>query len=53
MQHRFENVRIYIPPAIVVGTDIFDAFIAENDLLTFALKCTDDKEIIRRFLEAK
>ena len=53
VQHRFENVRIYIPPAIVIGTNIFDAFIRENDLLDFALNCQDDDEIIQRFLQAK
>ncbi|MBN1561668.1 histidine kinase [candidate division KSB1 bacterium] len=53
VQDRFENVRIYIPPAIVIGTNIFDAFMSENNLLKFALECEDDQEIIGRFLQAK
>jgi len=53
VQDRFEGVRIYIPPAIVIGTDIFDAFMDENNLLEFALSCDNDQEIIHRFLQAK
>ncbi|MGA9116644.1 MAG: PEP/pyruvate-binding domain-containing protein [Bacteroidota bacterium] len=50
---RFEGVKVYVPPAVVLGTDVFDAFVDENDLRTFALNCTDDREITRRFVEAK
>ncbi len=53
VQDRYEDVRIYIPPAIVIGTDIFDAFMTENQLLDFALNTTDDQALIQRFLEAK
>jgi hypothetical protein len=53
IQNRFKNVRIYIPPAIVIGTDIFDQFLDENNLRDFALHATDDKQIVKRFLEAK
>lgn len=49
---RFEGVNLYVPPAIVLGTDVFDQFIDENDLHHFALNCSDDKEINRRFLDA-
>ena len=53
VQNRFSNVRIHIPPAIVIGTDIFDAFVTENNLLPFALESDDDAEIIQRFMHAK
>jgi hypothetical protein len=36
-----------------VGTDVFDAFVDENDLREFALNATDDVEITKRFLDAK
>lgn len=49
----FEAVHIYVPPAVVIGTDIFDQFLADNDLHTFALNCTNDHEITRRFIEAR
>jgi CheY-like chemotaxis protein len=49
---RFPGVRISVPPAVVLATDVFDQFLAENDLLDFALHCEDDAEIYRRFLAA-
>jgi len=53
IQDQFEGVRIYIPPAVVIGTEVFDSFIEENNLREFALKSEDDSEITQRFLEAK
>ena len=49
---RFPGVRISVPPAVVLATDVFDQFIAENNLLDFALHCEDDKEIQQKFLAA-
>ena len=49
---RFEDVQIYVPAAVVIGTDVFDEFLNENNLRRFAINCTDDKELTRRFLEA-
>jgi len=49
---RFAGARISVPAAIVLATDIFDRFLADNDLLGFALGAADDEEITRRFLEA-
>jgi CheY-like chemotaxis protein len=49
---RFPGIRISVPPAVVLATDVFDQFIAENNLLDFALHCEDDKEIQRKFLAA-
>lgn len=53
VRDRFEGVRIYVPPAVVLGTDVFDQFIDENNLRHFALTCDDDREITRRFLTAQ
>jgi CheY-like chemotaxis protein len=53
MQDQFEDVRIYIPPAIVLGTGVFDSFVDENNLRDFALNATDDVEITKRFLQAR
>jgi len=47
---RFPGVRIAVPPAVVLATDIFDQFLAENNLGDFALHCDDDTEIQQRFL---
>jgi CheY-like chemotaxis protein len=49
---RFPGVRISVPPAVVLATDVFDQFLAENNLLDFALHCEDDAEIQRTFLAA-
>ena len=53
VQNQFEGVRIYIPPAVVIGTDIFDHFLDDNGLRDFALHATDDEQIVQRFLNAK
>jgi hypothetical protein len=52
MTRRFHGVRIAVPPAVVLATDVFDQFLSENDLLDFALQNTDDAEIEQRFLKA-
>jgi len=53
IKNQFEDVEIFIPPAIVIGTDIFDEFMLENNLFQFALQSTDDDDIITKFLGAK
>ncbi len=48
---RFPGVRISVPPAVVIATDMFDQFLAENNLSDFALHCDDDGDIQQRFLD--
>ncbi len=50
--HRFTGVKIAVPPAIVLATDLFDRFVSSNNLLDFAIRSTDDEEITQRFLVA-
>ena len=50
---RFPGVRIGVPPAVVLATDLFDRFLAENVLLDFAINTPDDAAIVRRFLAAR
>jgi CheY-like chemotaxis protein len=52
VQQLFPGVRVAVPPAVVLATDVFDRFINENNLADFALQCSDDREIEERFLEA-
>jgi CheY-like chemotaxis protein len=52
VRDRFEKIQIFVPCAIVIGTDVFDEFIDANTLREFAINCADDTEITRRFLEA-
>jgi len=52
LTRRFAGVRISVPPAVVLATDVFDQFVSENNLLDFALHCEDDAEIQQKFLAA-
>lgn len=52
IQQMFEGVSIIVPAAVTIGTEIFDRFLEENNLKSFALNAKDDHEINRRFLEA-
>lgn len=53
VRNTFENVEISVPPAVVIGTEVFDKFIDDNNLRSFALNSTDDAELTKRFLEAE
>jgi len=52
ISRRFPGIRISVPPAVILATDVFDQFITENNLLDFALHCEDDAEIQQKFLAA-
>ncbi len=49
----FEGVRIAVPSTAVVGTDVFDAFMAQNDLYQIAYTSNDDRHISEAFLAAR
>ncbi len=49
----FPDVRVGVPPAVVVGTDVFDEFLDSNDLRDFAMNSDDDAEIESRFQNAE
>lgn len=50
---RFDGVEISVPPAVVLGTDVFDQFLDENNLREFALRSTNDEETTERFLATR
>ncbi|MGB9747180.1 MAG: PEP/pyruvate-binding domain-containing protein [Bacteroidales bacterium] len=50
--YKYSNVQITIPRSVVIGTDIFEEFIENNDLYKIALSDVPDEEILRHFLEA-
>ncbi|NQT26798.1 histidine kinase [candidate division KSB1 bacterium] len=52
-QKQFKNIHITIPSAVILGTDIFDHFLNENNLRDFALNTMDDEKILNRFSKAK
>lgn len=49
----FADVVISIPRTVVLGTDIFDEFMEENNLYEIALSDRNDKEILTRFVKAR
>jgi CheY-like chemotaxis protein len=53
LRDRFEGVEIAVPVSAVLGTDIFDRFLDDNDLRQFAIECEDEEEIRRRFRAAR
>ncbi|MBI3006252.1 MAG: histidine kinase [Ignavibacteriales bacterium] len=53
IEEQFEGVHVHVPPAAVVGTDVFDEFLDENNLRHFALNASNDHEVTKRFLEVR
>ena len=49
----FHGVSISIPRTVVVCTDIFDEFMADNDLYPLALSDAPDEEILKAFIAAQ
>jgi len=52
IRDHFTEVEITVPSAIVVATDVFDRFLADNNLEAFALSTRDDRELHTRFKES-
>jgi CheY-like chemotaxis protein len=52
VNQRFSGVRVAVPNTLVLATDFFEQFLAENNLDSFAIHCTDDRELLDRFLAA-
>ena len=50
---RYEDVVISIPRTVVLGTDVFDEFMEENNLFEIALSDRTDKDILARFVKAR
>lgn len=49
----FDGISISIPRTVVLCTDIFDEFMATNDLYPVALSNIEDSDILAAFLKAK
>lgn len=50
---RFPGLSIVVPRTAVVATDVFEAFLAENELHDLAFGTSTDEEIAHRFVSAK
>ncbi|MCP3979442.1 MAG: histidine kinase [bacterium] len=49
---KFPGVRITVPSCVVLGTDIFDQFLEQNDLRDFAIDSSADGKVDARFMLA-
>jgi CheY-like chemotaxis protein len=52
LRDRFPGVEIAVPVSAVLGTDVFDRFLDDNDLRWFAIECEDEAQIQARFQAA-
>ncbi len=50
---KYDGMVITIPRTVVLGTDVFDEFMEENDLHKIALSDLKDEEILKYFIEAR
>lgn len=53
ISNKFKNTQIYVPPAVILGTEVFDYFLDSNELREFALNCENDEKILKTFLSAQ
>lgn len=53
LEDRFPGVRIFVPPAVILGTDIFNQFLDENELRNLSIRSDDEGELARRFEDAR
>ena len=51
--NKFENAMVQIPKTVVLCTDVFDAFMEQNNLYQIALSDASDEEILNAFLRAQ
>jgi hypothetical protein len=52
IHEKYPAVRISIPQSLVITTEGFDTFLAENDLKRFATRDADDEEVTEAFRRA-
>lgn len=52
MSQRFPGIRVVVPNSLVLATDLFEQFLTENNLESFAIHCNNDDELLQHFLAA-
>ncbi len=50
---KYPGVRVAVPSAVVLGTDVFDRFLEDNELRDFAMGVEDDNALVRKFMAGK
>ncbi|MDP2302104.1 MAG: PEP/pyruvate-binding domain-containing protein [Ignavibacteria bacterium] len=53
LTNRFDGVHLFVPSAVVIGTEVFDQFLEENHLHNAAYNSSDDVELTRKFVAAE
>jgi CheY-like chemotaxis protein len=53
MVDKYDDVVITIPRTVVLGTDVFDEFMEENELYKIALSESSNEEILQSFVRAR
>lgn len=53
LETEFPDVRVFVPPSVVIGTDAFDDFLEANNLRAAAASVQSDDWIIRTFQAAR
>ncbi len=52
IDRQFPGVAVSVPKTVVIGTDVFDRFMEDNQLSDFAIQCDCDDDIEVRFQKA-
>ena len=52
IRDRFPGAHVFVPSSVVIGTDVFDQFLEDSDLRSFALSSNDDEAVTKRFVES-
>jgi CheY-like chemotaxis protein len=52
VRRRFKHAKVRLPDTLVIGTDVFDRFMAENGLYDLLGKPHADQALLRHFVEA-
>ncbi len=50
---KYDDVIVTIPRTVVLGTDVFDEFMEDNELYKIALSDSSDEEILQKFVSAR
>ena len=53
VENFFKGVKISVPSAIILGTDVFDDFLSQNNLEIFALNEDNDLAVTQRFIDSE
>ncbi|MCX6231496.1 MAG: phosphoenolpyruvate synthase [Bacteroidetes bacterium] len=53
MVDKYDDIIVTIPRTVVLGTDVFDEFMEDNELYKIALSDSTNDEILQRFVSAR